>query len=129
MWTAVRPDDPNRYDRLFSSRVTADTLEHLSSILPRAAAPRVCDWVHFSAMGGRYWDIERRDWRHVKKNRDEIKHRFLKGEIDLLLLLTDAAAEGLNLQSAALLINYDFAVESDEGRATHRPNRSYRSAV
>ncbi len=40
-------------------------------------------------------------------NREEIKHRFLQGEIDVLIC-TDAAAEGLNLQTADLLINLDL---------------------
>ena len=38
---------------------------------------------------------------------EEIKRLFLLGEIDLLLC-TDAAAEGLNLQTADLLINFDL---------------------
>lgn len=38
---------------------------------------------------------------------EEIKRLFLIGEIDLLLC-TDAAAEGLNLQTADLLINFDL---------------------
>lgn len=38
---------------------------------------------------------------------EEIKRLFLAGEIDLLLC-TDAAAEGLNLQTADLLINFDL---------------------
>ena len=38
---------------------------------------------------------------------EEIKAKFLSGEIDLLLC-TDAAAEGLNLQTADLLINFDL---------------------
>jgi Helicase conserved C-terminal domain len=45
--------------------------------------------------------------RMVGVERDEIKHRFLRGEIDILVC-TDAAAEGLNLQSADLLINFDL---------------------
>ena len=40
-------------------------------------------------------------------NRDEVKRRFLDGDIDVLLC-TDAAAEGLNLQTADLLVNYDL---------------------
>lgn len=40
-------------------------------------------------------------------NREEIKRRFVRGDIDLLLC-TDAAAEGLNLQSADLLVNFDL---------------------
>lgn len=40
-------------------------------------------------------------------DRTSIKQRFVAGEIDILLC-TDAAAEGLNLQSANLLINFDL---------------------
>ena len=43
----------------------------------------------------------------VSTSHEEIKAKFLSGEIDLLLC-TDAAAEGLNLQTADLLINYDM---------------------
>ncbi len=40
-------------------------------------------------------------------DRTTIKQRFVAGHIDILLC-TDAAAEGLNLQSADLLINFDL---------------------
>lgn len=40
-------------------------------------------------------------------SREEVKRRFVRGDIDLLLC-TDAAAEGLNLQSADLLVNVDL---------------------
>ena len=43
----------------------------------------------------------------VEVTRDKIKTLFLNGEIDILLC-TDAAAEGLNLQTADLLINFDL---------------------
>jgi superfamily II DNA or RNA helicase len=43
----------------------------------------------------------------VQIDRDKVKERFLRGEIDILVC-TDAAAEGLNLQTADLLINYDL---------------------
>jgi hypothetical protein len=39
--------------------------------------------------------------------REEVSRRFLRGELDVLLC-TDAAAEGLNLQTADLLVNYDL---------------------
>ncbi|MFZ5897786.1 MAG: helicase-related protein [Bacillota bacterium] len=40
-------------------------------------------------------------------DREEVKQRFLQGEIDVLVC-TDAAAEGLNLQTADLLVNFDL---------------------
>ena len=44
-------------------------------------------------------------WRGA--TREEVKRRFVAGEIDILLC-TDAAAEGLNLQTADLLVNFDL---------------------
>lgn len=40
-------------------------------------------------------------------DRETVKRRFLSGDIDVLLC-TDAAAEGLNLQTADMLINFDL---------------------
>jgi hypothetical protein len=40
-------------------------------------------------------------------SREEVKRRFVNGDIDVLLC-TDAAAEGLNLQTADLLVNFDL---------------------
>jgi len=45
-------------------------------------------------------------WRSATK--DEIKNRFLAPDDIKILLCTDAASEGLNLQSCGLLINYDI---------------------
>ena len=45
--------------------------------------------------------------RDVGTSHEKIKEHFLNGEIDILLC-TDAAAEGLNLQTANLLINFDL---------------------
>lgn len=59
----------------------------------------------YSGKGGQYVDPQTKALRGTE--RDEIKHRFLRGEIDVLVC-TDAAAEGLNLQTADLLINYDL---------------------
>jgi hypothetical protein len=59
----------------------------------------------YSGEGAEYVDPATRDW--IGVDRDEIKHRFVRGDIDILVC-TDAAAEGLNLQSADLLINYDL---------------------
>jgi len=59
----------------------------------------------YSGHGGGYVDPATRNW--VGIERDEVKHRFIRNEIDILVC-TDAAAEGLNLQSADLLINYDL---------------------
>ena len=59
----------------------------------------------FSGQYASYYSEELR--KDIGSSREEIKRLFLAGEIDLLLC-TDAAAEGLNLQTADLLINYDM---------------------
>lgn len=59
----------------------------------------------YSGEGGHYYDPQKNQM--VCVERDVIKHRFVQGYIDILLC-TDAAAEGLNLQTSDLLINYDL---------------------
>jgi len=59
----------------------------------------------YSGRGGQYTDPE--TGKLVGIDRDEIKHRFLRGQIDILVC-TDAAAEGINLQSADYLVNFDL---------------------
>jgi superfamily II DNA or RNA helicase len=59
----------------------------------------------YSGPGCRYRVPDAVGW--VSCSRDDINRRFLRGEIDVLLC-TDAAAEGLNLQTADLLVNYDL---------------------
>ena len=59
----------------------------------------------YSGKGGQYVDIETNKLKNA--DREEIRHRFMGEEIDVLIC-TDAAAEGLNLQTADLIINYDL---------------------
>jgi len=59
----------------------------------------------FSGQSAVYYDASRN--KDISVNHEEIKRLFMAGEIDLLLC-TDAAAEGLNLQTADMLINYDM---------------------
>jgi superfamily II DNA or RNA helicase len=80
-----------------------DTLCDLVNRLQRVA-PQVLIGT-YSGRGGQYWDAA--TGRMIGVEQDEIKHRFLRGEIDILVC-TDAAAEGLNLQTADLLVNFDL---------------------
>jgi len=59
----------------------------------------------YSGQGAQYYDADLGEM--VDVNREEVKEIFLRGEIDVLVC-TDAAAEGLNLQTADLLVNYDL---------------------
>ncbi len=80
-----------------------DTLEDILGRL-RAADPSMLIG-SYSGKGGQYIDTKSRQIRKI--DREEVKHRFIRGEIDILIC-TDAAAEGLNLQTADLLVNYDL---------------------
>lgn len=59
----------------------------------------------YSGKGGQFVDPTTHSMRGCE--REYVKRRFLREEIDILIC-TDAAAEGLNLQTADLLINYDL---------------------
>ncbi len=59
----------------------------------------------YSGRGGQYVDWEKGHMRNA--DREDIRQRFFRKEIDVLIC-TDAAAEGLNLQTADLIINYDL---------------------
>jgi hypothetical protein len=93
----------NRIKQLVLFTRFADTLDDIVRRL-RAIHPGLLIGT-YSGRGGRYVDLATYDWIGIE--RDQIKHRFMRGEIDILVC-TDAAAEGLNLQSADLLINYDL---------------------
>ncbi|WP_372374164.1 helicase-related protein [Vreelandella venusta] len=81
----------------------ADTLNFIHRDLCRRLPN--CPIGTFSGAGG---TIRRAgETRSETLDRTTIKQRFVAGNIDILLC-TDAAAEGLNLQSADLLINFDL---------------------
>lgn len=80
-----------------------DTLNDLLKTLQRQDAH-----MRIGVYSGQYCAFydELRD-KLVSCSREDVKKRFLRGDVDILLC-TDAAAEGLNLQTADLLINYDL---------------------
>lgn len=79
-----------------------DTLEYIRTYLSSLFGDQLAC---FSGRGGERWDTITETWQSVTK--DAIKSDFRAGDIRILLC-TDAASEGLNLQSAALLFNYDM---------------------
>lgn len=80
-----------------------DTLKDIVARL-RQADPKMRVGT-YSGQGAEYFDPVTE--RMVSVDREEVKERFLRGEIDVLVC-TDAAAEGLNLQTADLLVNFDL---------------------
>lgn len=76
-----------------------DTMDHLRETLCRRWGSAVgC----YSGRGGEVWDGA---WRAASK--EEIKTAFAAGEVRILLA-TEAASEGLNLQTCGVLINFDM---------------------
>lgn len=58
----------------------------------------------YSGRGGELWNGI--SWVEVSK--EEIKQKFRRGDEVKILLCTEAASEGLNLQTCGVLINYDM---------------------
>jgi ERCC4-related helicase len=91
----------------------SDTLEYLRDNLVTHYGKSIgC----YSGAGGELGDGEK--WQIVTK--DEITKALNKGELKALIC-TDAASEGLNLQAAGAVINYDLPW--NPSRATHWPRR------
>jgi superfamily II DNA or RNA helicase len=78
-----------------------DTMDFLREQLAAKTSLRV---TCFSGRGGEIRDNDGH-WRTI--SREEAKRRFRTGQADVLLC-TDAAAEGLNFQFCAALVNYDM---------------------
>ncbi len=77
-----------------------DTLDYLrEALLPWYGGSLGC----YSGKGGEVWDGDQ--WRTVSK--DAITRALHDGQLQVLIC-TDAASEGLNLQAAGALINYDL---------------------
>jgi hypothetical protein len=77
-----------------------DTLDHLRDALRQDHQDQVAC---YSGRGGEMWDGE--GW--VACGKELLKERFRCGDVRILLA-TEAAGEGLNLQTCGLLINYDM---------------------
>lgn len=78
-----------------------DTMDYLRDQLARVYGRQVAC---YSGRGGERWDGAL--WIPVSK--EEIKNDFRSGEQVKILLCTEAASEGLNLQTCGVLINYDM---------------------
>jgi superfamily II DNA or RNA helicase len=78
-----------------------DTMDFLREQLRQSYGMQVAC---YSGRGGERWDGVM--WVPVTK--EEIKNAFREGQEIKILLCTDAASEGLNLQTCGVLINYDM---------------------
>lgn len=78
-----------------------DTLDFLREHLRQRYGSQVAC---YSGRGGEWWDGNA--WVPITK--EELKQEFRQGERIKILLATEAASEGLNLQTCGVLINYDM---------------------
>ena len=98
----------DQLQRIFRTRDSAilftqytDTMDYLRDSLRAVYGSAVAC---YSGRGGESWDGER--W--IRRSKESIKEEFRKGETVKLLLCTESASEGLNLQTCGVLINYDM---------------------
>ena len=94
--------------RIFRTRDSAilftqytDTMDYLRDSLRSVYGSGVAC---YSGRGGESWDGER--W--IVRKKEEIKEEFRTGDTIKILLCTESASEGLNLQTCGVLINYDM---------------------
>ena len=94
--------------RIFRTRDSAilftqytDTMDYLRDSLSAVYGSGIAC---YSGRGGESWAGER--W--ILRSKESIKEEFRKGETIRLLLCTESASEGLNLQTCGVLINYDM---------------------
>lgn len=98
-----RRPEPDRFRQTVVFTRFFDTLTDIVGRL-RTVSPRMLLGT-YSGQGGQY--LHPGPLKLVGVEREIIKQKFLRGEIDVLIC-TDAAAEGLNLQTADLLVNFDL---------------------
>jgi len=82
-----------------------DTLDFIRSRLVHRFGNRIgC----YSGRGGEVWDPACNDWREVEKAEIKARSHRHHAQSIRVLLGTDAASEGLNLQQFSCLVNYDL---------------------
>ena len=110
-------------DRDIPRRIVSDNaiaMDYLRENLQQLYSSQVAC---YSGRGGELY--RHGEWQTVPK--EQIKKQFREGTIKLLLC-TESASEGLNLQTCGVLI-IRSALESYESRTAYRQNRSHRSSI
>ena len=116
-------DELRRADQIIVFTQYTDTMDSLRDHLkPTYGNTLGC----YSGRGGEQWDSETMLWRGMSKER--LQREFSEGRIKVLVC-TDAAAEGLNLQNCGSMFNYDMPWNPMKGRAADRPHRPHRAVT
>lgn len=91
-----------QWDQVLVFTQYTDTLDFLRQQLIPAFGSRLgC----YSGRGGEVWDAATNSWAGISK--ELIQQKFTEGQVKVLLC-TDAAGEGLNLQNCGVIFNYDM---------------------
>ena len=95
-------DELRRADQIIVFTQYTDTMDSLRDHLkPTYGSKLGC----YSGRGGEQWDTANESWKGMSKER--LQREFSEGRIKVLVC-TDAAAEGLNLQNCGSMFNYDM---------------------
>ena len=96
--------DREGHNRVIIFTQYADTMDFIRNSLTSIHGATVAT---YSGRGGEMYDVDSEGWTTVGKER--VKREFANddGQVDILVC-TDSASEGLNLQECGALINYDL---------------------
>jgi hypothetical protein len=82
-----------------------DTLDFIRrELITRLGHRLIC----YSGRGGEVWDVNRNDWRPVDEAVIKARSDAAHPAAAQVMLATDAASEGINLQQFSAVINYDL---------------------
>jgi hypothetical protein len=109
----LRQELVNRESAIAFTQYT-DTMDFLREQLRELYGNQVAC---YSGRGGELW----RDGQWTVVPKEVIKTRFREGDIKILLC-TESASEGLNLQTCGVLFNYDLPWNPDASRTAHWPD-------
>ena len=89
----------NKHDKVIIFTQYTDTMDYLREALVEVHGSQIgC----YSGRGGEVWDGGQ--WARVSK--EDIKNRFREGTKTKILICTDSASEGLNLQTCGLALHF-----------------------
>ncbi len=96
--------DGDGHNRIIVFTQYTDTMDFIRESLVSVHRETVAT---YSGRGGELYNAETKEWTVVGKERVKREFATNKGQVDILIC-TDSASEGLNLQECGALINYDL---------------------
>jgi superfamily II DNA or RNA helicase len=94
----------NTHERIIVFTQFTDTMDYVREHLSLLYGSKVAC---YSGRGGEIFDARSRNWKPISK--EVLKQEFKKSSSQIKILLgTEALSEGLNLQAASAIVNYDM---------------------